>query len=451
MRTWNVGWFAVLASVAALACNAPAAGTSPAGTYEVDHPPPDIRDLIERFNDPERRDGILDAIPKVAAAEPYFRRLRYEPFSTRGERLIALLTELGKRREERVMARAAGWVKNLRVDLMVDFECGSRYHDLGAQAGFVRQLKATLGDRLDRLLPDRVPAGLHWGGGLPMAEIRDNYIGYRERHVDLNHISDQYLSITAQTCDILQKDRSSWVCLVRDRLRDTKPVVKNSALITWDYSLLASNGPIPTSSFQDVTRGVFICEGDVDLPSGSDLAMIGGSVIIINGKLRAPKRPHLNGCYIWAADGMEFAEPPEGIYKRKDSPPSTILASGGAIDLGPKAAPPPPGVVRPHLKSDPLGFRFFRTQDVGVEAAMRPAGLTITKLTADSPLAAYGVREGDVVTGVFDDPVGTAAEFRRRLRQAVAYEYGVFHIRRGAEATTRIVWFTDLPGLAAGR
>ena len=42
-----------------------------------------------------------------------------------------------------------------------------------------------------------------------------------------------------------------------------------------------------------------------------------------------------------------------------------------------------------------------------------------------------------------DKPIKTANDVRRELRYSVALEAGIFHIRRGDEKITRVVYFKN--------
>ncbi|MBM3979354.1 MAG: hypothetical protein FJ304_03540 [Planctomycetes bacterium] len=69
--------------------------------------------------------------------------------------------------------------------------------------------------------------------------------------------------------------------------------------------------------------------------------------------------------------------------------------------------------------------------------------MTIGKLTPGSPLTKYGIKEGDIKTRINDKETKTANDLRRELRYSLALEAGIFHITRGDQKLTRIVYFTN--------
>ena len=90
-----------------------------------------------------------------------------------------------------------------------------------------------------------------------------------------------------------------------------------------------------------------------------------------------------------------------------------------------------------------LGYRA-RKVVVGVDAAANKGGVRITRLDPRSPLAFYGLKVGDVVAKLNDQPMTSVNEFRRHARRSVVLRAGIFHIRRGDEALSRIVYFDGL-------
>jgi membrane-associated protease RseP (regulator of RpoE activity) len=160
------------------------------------------------------------------------------------------------------------------------------------------------------------------------------------------------------------------------------------------------------------------------------------STIIANGSIRSKTGLKFDGsCFFAQSD----------IVAKGSSTHNGILLAGGKIDV-PKTRNSKESkerVEKAEVKENPFGVRFFETADVGTETAMKEGALTITKLTAGSPLTKYGVKEGDVVTQLNDKAIKTANDFRRELRYSVALEAGILHIKRGNENITRIVYFKN--------
>ena len=88
-------------------------------------------------------------------------------------------------------------------------------------------------------------------------------------------------------------------------------------------------------------------------------------------------------------------------------------------------------------------MRFFQSADVGVELGAKGGAVSVAKLTPGSPLTRCGVQVGDIIAQVNDKPIKTANDVRRELRYSVALEAGIFHIYRGDEKITRVVYFKN--------
>jgi S1-C subfamily serine protease len=93
----------------------------------------------------------------------------------------------------------------------------------------------------------------------------------------------------------------------------------------------------------------------------------------------------------------------------------------------------------------PYGIRFIAPADFGFRAEPATGGMRVVEVKDGSPLARYGVRAGDLVTRVGFQATRTPVGLRRALRQGVMEESAVFHVERGGERLTRVVYLDGVP------
>ncbi|HET6575266.1 MAG TPA: PDZ domain-containing protein [Fimbriiglobus sp.] len=233
----------------------------------------------------------------------------------------------------------------------------------------------------------------------------------------------------------VSQHKSKWVCLVGDRLTET-----NRRSRGWYDATLAVNNSVEMST-RFLYTSLLIADGDVELrpqPGGGNISL-DGSVIIARGSIRA-KEPTGVGRALLCAGGDITAG---GLHGGSQ----TYLYASGRVRLG-KVGAANPAAGKPVVKEGAdlsfTGVRFFKLSDVGVEAAADKAGVRITKLDPRSPLAFYGLKAGDVITKLNDQPMTSVNEFRRHARRSVVLRAGIFHVRRGDETLSRIVYFDGL-------
>jgi hypothetical protein len=411
------------------------AGKVPA-QLAIDDPPVELKSLLTRLDDPDavQRSAAAEKLATLDWAAPYLRHQisGARPFLQR--QLTAILTELDHRRHQRNAKRAVEWSKERRADLLTDYaSTPADKEDLSGQIDpIIRLMSSATHDYAELTRVMEPPNSLLGVGSFQEWSRRDTTI-FSGPKVVIDFWSMSYRLIKTHDLNITMDnlERSGWICVARDRLHDTNPRTTD-----WWYSIVMVNSQ---AKFDWVSRSLVICDGDVELPRNPRSGVPGNfssSILIVNGTIRSKGRAVFGNSYVWASDGMEFTN---GVGMTTKS----VLASSGTINRGPNPGKPE-GKVLEKAKTDPLGFRFFRIEDVGVEAVMRPEGLTVTKVLPNSPFSAHDVREGDVVTKVNDTVVNSAREFRRQVRQSVVAESGVFYLRRGGEDLSRIVYFDGL-------
>ncbi|MBX3401284.1 MAG: PDZ domain-containing protein [Gemmataceae bacterium] len=202
----------------------------------------------------------------------------------------------------------------------------------------------------------------------------------------------------------------------------------------WFRTALFANEPVQNVRWGMIHNCLIVIDGSIEL-GVHDFSIV-NSIVIVNGRLAASKdnRVSIGGSYIWAREGIDL---PDKFYT------NSSFASGGAIK-GPKTdiykdlyrTP-----LRPNLRAEPLGFKFFELADVGVSAKVHARGAEITSLGLLSPYRLYGLRVGDIVTKVDDTTIDSLDRLRRATRTAFVREAGTFHLIREGKPITRIVSF----------
>jgi hypothetical protein len=236
------------------------------------------------------------------------------------------------------------------------------------------------------------------------------------------------LSLTCQT-DVSEK----WycLCLIGDRLTETGQSHRE-----WVRSLVVVNN---ATDLYSLDTAIAVVDGNIELGNVPGFSpSISRSVVISRGSVRCKGSLGVSSSLVCAHGDIVIG----GVARTHTS----HLYAGGTVDLG-KGKPGEGTVVKGKADLSVTGIRFFELSDVGVEAEAHPDGARVAGLKFGSPLARYGVRVGDVVIRLNDQPMTSVNEFRRHVRRSVAHRAGIFQVKRDGEALTRIVYFHDpLPG-----
>jgi hypothetical protein len=216
-----------------------------------------------------------------------------------------------------------------------------------------------------------------------------------------------------------------------------KSITDNSPTAEWFKTALFANASVPNVRWGVIHNCLIVIDGSIEL--GVHDFNIVNSIVIVNGRLAASKdnRVSIGSSYIWAREGIDL---PDKFYT------NSSFASGGAIK-GPKTdiykdlhrTP-----LRPNLRAEPLGFKFFDLADIGVSATAHARGAEISSLGLLSPFRLYGLRVGDIVTKVDDTTIDSPDRLRRATRTAFVREAGTFHLIRDGKPISRIVSFEGL-------
>ncbi|QDU23425.1 hypothetical protein [Urbifossiella limnaea] len=194
-------------------------------------------------------------------------------------------------------------------------------------------------------------------------------------------------------------------------------------------AVLLANGPV---SLEGTRRALVVADGDVTISGPADLWR---TVIVANGSVTATgeRRQAMDYVRVYAAGSIDLPDALPGS--------DCAFRAGGRVKLESATKPD----FAEGVKGMPFGIRFVTPEEFGFRVAPAAGGLTVAAVEAWSPLARYDVRPGDVIARVGFDGMPTADALRRALRRGLFDESAVFHVVRGGERLTRVVYLDGLP------
>lgn len=391
----------------------------------IDAPPQVVADALAalRGADEAKRKKAVATLSALEDAEPYVRHYSYTNQGQADSLADELLDAYDAARAKRNVERAAEWAKQGRYDFLVDVclhlpeteqvnQVGQAFFDLVKQIGptqkeYAVQPQPRLGYSMKDFAKKREVREFHKKTGVLTTDWK--WYGF----------------VRAQSCEVSSKLRQNWLILTRDKLVGTYPTGN-----LWEDCYIFHNSDV---TFDSCTYSLVVCDGDVEFVHTFDGA---NSTIITNGNIRSQGGLGCSGAFYFAQGD---------IVAKSSNSAGAVLMAGGKITAPDRfdGKVGKPRVEKPDLKENPFGVRFFQTGDVGVELAVKDDAVTVAKLTPGSPLTKYGVQVGDVITQVNDKPAKTANDVRRELRYSVVLEAGIFHLRRGDQKLTRVVYFKN--------
>lgn len=417
-------WSVCTAYLGALAVAGGPADTERPTVVSLDSPPREVADALRDLDgtDFDKRKDAEAVLARLAEAEPFLSRYCETPAGKMNVAARRALESLHDARTRRNAKRFPDWAKAGRYDFMVD--AGIHLTDEG-QADALGNLLLAFGRDIYPI-PEKLggPKCRH-----PHARDLKQFIttaGQRLHKpggvVATKEVASVY--VRAQGLEAASRVRFNYLVLTRDRLAGPGDGVQ------WENCCLFHNGDV---TLDGLDYSLLVCDGDITF--AGDSLWGNGAVIIARGSIRSEKLLMFEGSTFYA--GGDIAAEKAGAMEG-------LLLAGGKVDLpAPRRADGGKArvVMKGGVKECPFPVRFFETSDVGVEAALQDGALQITKLTPGSPLTKFGIKEGDIVTRVNEKDIKTANDFRRELRYSVALEAGIFHITRGDQKTTRVVYF----------
>ncbi len=406
-----------------------------------DHPPAEVGRLIEQLTTRRgaAQDEAVDQLARFPAAERYLRPLLGDRNPITRRQAAAAVAGIHDRSCRQALDRhAEGWAKAGRIDMLVEIAALTQDGELADRAA---DLAFRVVGKISSKIEDR-----KLSRGLGLFEVglfpNETYDHFLKRGTGFRRVSsgelpgDTIARVFAHSPTFwteVGNHKSHWLCMIGDRLTETNP----SSRGWWD-SIFAVNNTVEITILHS---SLLIADGDVDFrpPPGGINSWIDGCVIIARGSIRA-KEPTGVGLSLLCAGGDITAGDLDGGAR-------THLYAGGRVRLG-KVGAANPAAGKPVIKQNAdvsfTGVRFFELTDVGADAAADKGGVRITKLDPRSPLSFYGLRVGDVVTRLNDQPMTSVHEFRRHVRRSVVLRAGIFAVRRQGEALSRIVYFDGL-------
>jgi hypothetical protein len=397
--------------------------------YPADRPPGEVGRHIEQLTTRRgaAQDEAADRLARLPAAEPYLRPLLAAPDPTTRRQAGRALSALRDQACERALDRhAAGWARAGRVDMLVELACLTQD---GKLAGRVADLVLTATAKLSPNMTAPPPLGQEKMLRFPVGSY-----AVWSRTPGFLRVSDGELMTGSNAGNVFAhsltfktdvgSDKSYWLCLIGDRLTETTPRLRD-----WWQSIITVNN---AAKFEELHAAIVVIDGDIDLESRFGHSKLDGSVIICRGSIRAKPRITVSRSLLVAGGDIVLPTGPDR---------TVLLYAGGRVALANLAGKP---TVKEGADVSFTGIRFFELADVGVDAAADKGGVRITKLDPRSPLAFYGLRVGDVVTKLNDQPTPTVHEFRRQVRRSVVLRAGIFSVRRGGEGLSCIAYFDGL-------
>lgn len=415
----------------------------PPADLPADRPPAEVGRLIEQLTTRRgsAQDAAVEALARFPAAEPYLRPLLDDRSPLVRRQAAAAVAGIRDRSCRRALDQhAEGWARAGRMDMLVEIAALTQDGKLACRAAdlafrVVRTVRSNLnerklGPRLDLLFDAAFSR-------YDTYELFSKGVGFRR--VSSGELPgetiDRVFAHSPTFWTEVSHHKSKWVCLVGDRLTETNPRSRG-----WYDATLAVNNSVEMST-RFLYTSLLIADGDVELrpqPGGGNISL-DGSVIIAGGSIRAKESIGVGGALLCAGGDITAGDLHGGSH--------TYLYAGGRVRLG-KVGAANPAAGKPVVKEGAdvsfTGVRFFELSDVGVDAAAVKGGARITKIDPRSPLAFYGLKVGDVVTKLNGQPMTSVNEFRRHARRSVVLRAGIFHVRRGDESLSRIVYFDGL-------
>lgn len=415
----------------------PAAAQETVVTLEAPRP---VRTLLDRLQhaDPAVRAGAAAALGADDRNAPFLRFERVAALTpAHRAALDAALAPIEARAWPRHAERVKAWAKERRLDLLCEYLAGCP--------------EAAVSDALDLVLP--VQQAVH-AEAFPADDKHDRPAGFIPakslvgawREFALNP-ADAGLTVEPGTTDMADgwtfdgrrallargKIRYGYGAVVasRGRLALTNP----KAAPGWSSSVVLSNGP---AELLYARAALVVVDGDVEFRDG---ARLGSSVVVTTGSVVSPAADErvpqvsLTGCRLHAGGSVELRG--GSAYEK------TRIQAGGTVNILRPGAGLRDAAEGATLV--PYGIRFVAPADFGARIEAKDRGMVVTAVEAWSPLARYGVRAGDVVTHVGSENTRTPDDLRRALRRGVIEESAVFHLRRGGERLTRVVYLDGIP------
>jgi PDZ domain len=357
----------------------------------------EIPKLIEKLGSPRfteretatRRLALLDDIPPELQAAA---KAADAEVSRRAKSIIALIT---KRHEKEIIARELAAINRMGFDRYVDrmvltpgFATEQRWKAL------VRAAEVVL-DRANKLGHAGTPLPQVRWAELPLiTELPPRYV--QSSRVLVDGHSDRFSGFRG--CVALSSASIDRFTQIRD-------------------SIVIINGDMPRLT--SVWNSLVICTGDV-----GPVSNLRGSVILATGQFDGASSPH--GSLVQARKMSRAPSGDANVY----------------VNMG-KA---PDGDSNRYVQTvdSPLAaLKMFVPEMLGAAIKVDKSEATVESVSEKSPLAAAGLRQGDVLLSVGQDKWSTEDEFRVLLRKKSAHPTMGLTVRRGGKELTLSAKFDE--------
>lgn len=379
--------------------------------------PRPVRAHLDRLHhaDPAVR---ADAAAALAADDRNAPFLRFERAAapvgtTHHAALDAALAPIEARAWARHAERAKAWTRERRLDLLCEHLATCPRDDAVTVAGRVLELHQTIAAEVwppppVGVRPTALPRLVGVRHGHP--DWRDNWT-FDGRRVSLAY-ADQPQSFVPLLC-------------ARNGLRPTELPPRPLS------GVVLANGDATVGS---TDRLFLVADGDVEFVlhgTYSVLIVASGSITV-----KAPTYAAANNSRLYAGGAIDLPTLNDEGFNR--------FEAVGAVRLGTRGLDKESRTAE-KVAALSVGIRFTSLDDFGVRAGSADGGVKVAAVEPWSPLARYGVRAGDVVFRVGFESIRAPDDLRRALRRGVMEESAVFHLRRGGERLTRVVYLDGIP------
>lgn len=395
----------------------------------IDHPPEHIGHLLKRLKADASlvRDAAVKELSGLDDAEPFVRVAADSASGAEKQALLQALAAIHRRIDARNVERAKSWVRDGRLDLVVDFL--SRCDTDAAVAvadrliGFTGEMKRSA----ERLMPDG-GAGPRRIAPFPFKDYRQfssmqMFARIHEEDVEIPYTVHSNVFARVGRCRLGIGDKNAWLLCSRDAITDGDP-----ARTTWFNSIILVNGRYVLPEFKN---SLLVCDEDLDLHQSCRVV---NSVLVVRGTIRSKHRARVEGSFVWAGSTIEA---PASVVE------GSACVSRGKIAVDPASLTNKGNTFKADNPETKTAVRFLELTDVGIDGELADEGLRVNAVKDGSALARQGIGRGDVITAVNGVKVVSPAVLYRELRRSLLLESGILTVRRQSESTQRVIYFRD--------
>jgi hypothetical protein len=377
--------------------------------------PTDAKVLVAALSDPSQkaRDDAQVALRTRPDAAPWLRRAARSPDRDTAQRSAALLTAFAKQRQAAAPAAIKACIKSGRADLFVEWhhfwqpEAKDDLWPLGPEAGKAgvdafaarhppgvpTQLEKGLGSTYSRLhktpLAERRILDGPFGGSFPLIGRDSPWLIRTDRL--LGH-TDDYIAFASVAGRIKKSDLRSGYYFTLGEVDAYSGIAL--CVVVCDGPLTGTDPRTGewTGGHQRIVCSFVVCRGDVEMPTGDVI----DSVVLVDGNIDLSRSADLRDSVIRATGEIRL---PKVVRAKNDRPPNCKIEA--------------------HAKDATAPYKFFELSDVGLSVVDDEEGMVVADVKPGTPFGNSGLKKGDVIQAIDDQPPGHSSEFRRKVRRAM--------------------------------